>query len=162
MPMLNPQRLCLLVPPPVVMLVLGLLMWAVSDLPIAFLQAGSFARVFPAEVAWGFYLLGAALMTGAIAAFVLAKTTVNPMKPGSASTLLTKGVFACSRNPIYLADLLLLTGWCIALGNVFNLLWLVGFVVYITRFQIIPEELVLVELFGAEYIDYCTRVRRWI
>lgn len=162
MSLLNPQRLCLLVPPPVVMLTLGLLMWAVSVLPITFLQAGSFAQDLLAEVAWGFYLLGAVLMISAIAAFVLAKTTVNPMKPANASSLLTGGVFAYSRNPIYLADLLLLTGWCIALGNVFNLLWLAAFVVYITRFQIIPEELALVEVFGAQYIDYCTRVRRWM
>ncbi len=162
MAILMSQRLSLLIPPPVVMVITGLLMWLTSIAPSGFLRTGSFSGMLQAEVAWGFYLLGAALLVWSIAAFILAKTTVNPMRPAAASSLLTTGVFAFSRNPIYLADLFLLIGWGIALGNMFNFLWLGFFVGYITRFQIIPEEQALVKLFGDEYLDYCAKVRRWL
>jgi len=52
--------------------------------------------------------------------------------------------------------------WAVFLANPFAALWVVVYVLYITRFQIIPEERVLASLFGAEYEAYKGRVRRWV
>ena len=48
------------------------------------------------------------------------------------------------------------------LGNFFNVALLVLFPLYITFFQIKPEEKALTELFSDSYIQYCAETRRWI
>jgi protein-S-isoprenylcysteine O-methyltransferase Ste14 len=49
---------------------------------------------------------------------------------------------------MYLGGLVMLTGWAILLSNVVALLFLPAFVLYINRFQIVPEERALAALFG--------------
>jgi len=108
-------------------------------------------------------LLGLAFLIGALAVFqfVRSKTTVDPMVPNKAAKLVTSGLYKFSRNPMYLAMLLLLLALGIWLGNAFNTLLAAGFVGYMNRFQIIPEEETLNQLFGKEYREYCKMVRRW-
>jgi protein-S-isoprenylcysteine O-methyltransferase Ste14 len=55
-----------------------------------------------------------------------------------------------------------LTALAIGLGNPWLLLGPLAFVLFITRFQIIPEERVMAAKFGADYADYKARVRRWL
>lgn len=90
------------------------------------------------------------------------KTTVNPVKPESATSVVNTGVFAYTRNPMYVALLLLI----IALGLWWQHLSVficgVLFVSYMNRYQIKPEERALERLFGEEYLKYKNRVRRWI
>ena len=114
----------------------------------------------PAAVA--FLAAGVGLMAAAVASFVAANTTINPLKPSRASRLVTSGVFRLSRNPIYVGDLLVLVAIAVWLGQAANIALLAGFVWYIDRFQIRPEERALSTLFGAEYAAYCARVRRWL
>ncbi len=57
---------------------------------------------------------------------------------------------------------MILFAWLIWMGQWLNLVFLWAFIVYITRFQIVPEERVLLEKFGESYQQYCTQVRRWI
>ena len=95
-------------------------------------------------------------------AFRRAKTTVNPVKASLASSLVIRGVYRYTRNPMYVGLLLTLLAWAVFLANPLAVLWVVVYVLYITRFQIIPEERVLASLFGAEYEAYKGRVRRWI
>jgi protein-S-isoprenylcysteine O-methyltransferase Ste14 len=90
------------------------------------------------------------------------RTTVNPMRPDQTSSLVTSGIYRISRNPIYLADLVILVAWMVWLGAWINIIWLAAFVVYISRFQILPEERMLAGKFGEEWDSYCARVRRWI
>lgn len=147
-----------LIPPPVVVLITGLAMWAVNEyMPWAKL---AFAWRVPAAAA----LLALALlpMLAAVASFVAARTTINPMRPARASALITDGVFRLSRNPIYLGDLLLLLAYAVWLANALNVLLLLAFVWYLNRFQIEPEERALTEIFGERYLAYCARVRRWL
>jgi protein-S-isoprenylcysteine O-methyltransferase Ste14 len=94
--------------------------------------------------------------------FTRAKTSVNPLNISKASSLLTTGVFAWSRNPMYLAMACILIAWALFLSVAWTLLGPVLFVAFITRFQIVPEERVLADKFGAEYAAYRERVRRWI
>ncbi len=63
---------------------------------------------------------------------------------------------------MYLALLLVLLSLGIYLANPVSLLMLPGFVLYMNRFQIIPEERALTSNFGADFEAYRARVRRWL
>ena len=97
-----------------------------------------------------------------IAAFRRARTTVNPMSPESASSLVIVGIYRLTRNPMYLGFLLMLTGLAAGLSNAVAAALLPFFVLYLTRFQILPEERALEARFGADFVSYKGRVRRWI
>jgi len=94
--------------------------------------------------------------------FRKAQTTVNQLSPEKASSLVRTGVFSHSRNPMYVGLVLILFGWAVWLAALSNLVVLALFVLAITEWQIKPEEAVLRSLFGQEYSDYCSSVRRWI
>ena len=147
-----------LIPPPVIVIVIGTLMWAVNrTLPLGGLES---AWREPAALA--LLAAGMLLMLAAAVQFMLAKTTINPLRPSRASSLITTGVFAISRNPIYLADLLILAAAAVWLGNALNAPLLALFVWIINRFQITPEEHALSARFGEAYAAYRARVRRWM
>ncbi|MBL1378622.1 methyltransferase family protein [Zobellella iuensis] len=149
------RRLLWLPPPGVVALTAGL-MWLV--------RRWSGGQAFAGQGLAALLVLAAGLALMAVAAWQLlrAHTTVLPFHPEQASHLVTTGVFRRSRNPIYLADLLLLLAWLLWLGSLFNLLWLAAFVIYMNRVQIAAEERALAAKFGKPYLDYCARVRRWL
>ena len=147
-----------LVPPPVVAAIVGAVMWAVDRT----LELGKFESALQAPAAGILLIVGLLLMLCAVASLVAARTTVNPLRPSRASSLVTTGIFRISRNPIYLGDLVVLAALAVWLGNAVSALLLVPFVAYINRFQIIPEERALTKLFGQRYIAYCSKVRRWL
>ena len=146
------------VPPPIVALVLALLMWLTPAV------AGLMQIPYPGRVLSALVLvcIGQSIAIAGIVAFRRARTTVNPVKASMASSLVIQGVYRYTRNPMYVGLLLTLLAWAVFLANPFAVLWLVVFVLYITRFQIIPEERALASLFGAEYEAYKARVRRWV
>ena len=146
------------VPPPIVVLVLALLMWLTPAV------AGLVQIPYPARVLCAVVLVcvGQGIGIAGMLAFRRAKTTVSPVKPGLTSSLVIRGVYRYTRNPMYVGFLLTLLAWAVFLANPLAVLWVAVYVLYITRFQIIPEERVLVSLFGAEYEAYTARVRRWV
>jgi protein-S-isoprenylcysteine O-methyltransferase Ste14 len=97
-----------------------------------------------------------------VVALSRAGTTVNPMKPASSSSLVVTGIYSVTRNPMYLGVLLVLLAWAINLANALTVLFLPGFVWYMGRYQIEPEERALASLFGSAFTAYAARVRRWI
>ncbi len=104
--------------------------------------------------------LGAVLMVWSIRHMGRAKTTVIPhLKP---QHLVTDGPFGFSRNPIYLADALMLTGFILLLGSLVALPVVAGFVVLIEIRFIRAEEARLVEGFAAQYADWSAKTRRWL
>jgi protein-S-isoprenylcysteine O-methyltransferase Ste14 len=146
------------VPPPVVGLVLALGMWAISRLTPT-VDAALLPRVVAGAVLAD---IGGAFSAAGITAFRHAKTTLNPMKPEAASALVTGGVYRFTRNPMYVGLFFVTLGWAAVLGAPWGLLGPVGFIVYITRFQIVPEERVLRSTFGQAYTGYLGQVRRWL
>jgi protein-S-isoprenylcysteine O-methyltransferase Ste14 len=146
------------VPPAVVVVFMAMLMWlASSALPVL-------GFVFPAQRLCAVILAvaGAVTITLGVASFKRARTTINPMKPGSSSSLVVSGVYAVTRNPMYLGLLLVITGWAVFLSNVLAFFFLPAFVFYMNRFQIEPEERALTARFGAEFVAYKSRARRWL
>lgn len=144
------------VPPPVVFLLAGFLMWFLSS--GAHAPVGSI-RVIGIVLCW---LAGTAFSIAGIVSFKKARTTVNPLKPEAASTLVVSGVYQVTRNPMYVGLALLLVAWSLYLGSPLSLLGFIAFVAYITRFQIMPEEKAMLTLFGDAYSQYAQRVRRWL
>lgn len=145
------------VPPVLVLIIFGAFMYVLSRfLPVGYFDF--FGRNYLM-----YALLVLAVLIGFIALFQFfsMKTTVDPIAPLKATKLVTSGLYQFSRNPMYLGMLLVLLAWGIWLGNAFNVLLAAGFVGYMNRFQIIPEEAALSQLFGKEYRQYCTLVRRW-
>jgi len=106
-------------------------------------------------------LIGAILGLAGIVSFAKARTTVDPHRPKKATRLVTTGIYRFSRNPMYLSLAVLLIAAFFYLGTLSSLVMVPLFVFYINNFQIGPEEEVLSELFGDEYQQYCTQVRRW-
>jgi protein-S-isoprenylcysteine O-methyltransferase Ste14 len=107
-------------------------------------------------------LAAAALVLSAVLAFIRHRTTVDPLHPERASVLVTGGVFRLSRNPMYLAMALALGAWCLVWPHLAGPFWLAGFVLWIDRLQIVPEERFLSARFGADFATYRARVRRWL
>lgn len=152
------HQLELKIPPPLVALVIALAMWLMSHyaptVPMSFAVRIGLTIVIA--------LVGAAFSISGGIAFRRAKTTVNPMTPDKASSLVTAGVYRITRNPMYVGLLLALVAWAMLLGSLYLLLGPVLFIAYISRFQIAPEERILLGLFGEEYADYLKRVRPWL
>ena len=146
------------VPPPILALCLALLMWFASSLvsPVA-VPFG--VRV---GVALALVVIGQSISISGMVSFRRAKTTMNPIKASAASSLVTSGVYRYTRNPMYLGLSVTLMAWAVFLSNLLALVAVPLFVLYISRFQIRPEERVLSSLFGAEYAAYKQRVRRWL
>jgi protein-S-isoprenylcysteine O-methyltransferase Ste14 len=146
------------VPPPVVLAV-----FAAGTVLAARQWPGAAVR-FPGQaiVAVSMAGVGIAVIAAGIARFRRARTTVNPLKPEEASALVEQGIFARTRNPMYLGMALGLAGLAVWLGHAAGPVMLAGFVGYITRFQIVPEERALRANFGGAFDAYAARVRRWI
>lgn len=146
------------IPPPLVAVICALLMW---------LSAGQWPTV-EAPGSWrlvGSLVLlvsGVGVCLAGVICFHRAKTTVNPLKPASASVLVTSGIYRVTRNPMYLGFALVLVAWAVLLASPFAWLGVAVFVLFINRFQILPEERALRRLFGEALDEYCARVRRWI
>lgn len=146
------------IPPAATVLLTAALMWALGRLAPA-LDLMLPWRMGLAAAAFG---LGAVCAVAGIVAFRRARTTVNPTTPDASTTVVDTGIYRVSRNPMYLGMLLLLTGWACLLANALAVLGLPLFVLYMNRFQIIPEERALQARFGDKYLDYRRAVRRWL
>lgn len=103
---------------------------------------------------------GVAIMLAAIAQMTLARTTVIPRR--DPSSLVTGGLFSLSRNPIYLADAILLTGAILWLDAILALPLVASFVWLIQSRYIRDEEARLTLAFGPEFDLWAGRTRRWI
>ena len=155
MPRIRFNRLELKIPPPVIVGVGGLLNW--------------FATHWATDLFSPPWLLIAALIVvsgvfgvAGVLGCLRCKTTVHPWSPDETSVLVTQGVFRLSRNPMYLALLLLLLAFYLYQPTWFSPLVFVVVTWYLTRFQILPEERILSEKFGDQYAQYASSVRRWL
>lgn len=148
----------LVIPPPVQGIITAIIMWgvalAIPQLSVPF--RGSFLLML-ALIAVGFIIEVIAIFM-----FMRAKTTVNPLAPQKTQKLVISGLYKYSRNPMYLGLCFMLLGYAVWLANPISTLVLFGFVWWITEFQIKPEEEVLREKFGQDYLDYQSQVGRWL
>ncbi len=89
-----------------------------------------------------------------------AGTSIKPTVPTTA--LVTTGPFRFSRNPLYVSVTLFYLGIAIAARSLWALALLLVVLVVMQRGVIDREERYLERRFGADYVRYKERVRRWI
>jgi len=106
-------------------------------------------------------LTAAALYAAVGWKFTRARTTIDPTQPHRTTSLVTSGVFERSRNPIYVADALLLASHAAWLGRPLALVGVPALLLALHP-QIRAEERALSERFGGEYAAYVARVPRWL
>lgn len=147
------------VPPPLVGVIIAGAMWFIASSLPPLLPLPVPARL---PVAIILALVGVAIALSGVISFRRAQTTVNPLKPETSTALVSSGIYRITRNPMYLGMLAVLLAWAAYLSSAWALLGPVAFALYITRFQIIPEERALQSLFGTTFVEYTQRTRRWL
>lgn len=152
------KALELKIPPVLLLLIFGVLMWLIDDLLPQYSQHWPWHQ----WAAWSLFLLGVFLIVAGFISFRRAHTTVDPTRPEKASLVVKTGIYRMSRNPMYLGFLMMLLAFMFKLSNPVTLLALPLFVLYMNQFQIKPEEKALQKRFGNDYIEFYNNVRRWI
>lgn len=143
------------IPPPVIAIGCGALIYLLRD--HFRVQSG-----FNVYIAALIFFASFAVIILAMREFRRARTTVNPLRPETASSLVQSGVFSLSRNPMYLGLFGLLLAWTVYLGAPAGVAALALFVIWMNLLQIRPEEKAMAELFEDDFSRYCSRVRRWL
>src|SRR5262245_28602169 len=152
------KTLELRVPPVAVVIACAVGMWLLQRaFPPLGLASGVRAVLAMLLVAAGMFVIVAGILE-----FRRARTTVNPLQPDAATSVVSSGVYRWSRNPMYVGMLLLLAAWAAWLDRWIVWLALPLFVLYMNRYQVLPEERALRARFGAPFDEYCRRVRRWL
>ena|SRR5947209_319063 len=153
----KPDRAPIIAPPPLLALAcIGLAFVGRHFKPLPLYSGSEASRM----------VVGSVLIASAIGIFIAARgamaahgTDPNPYRPTHA--VVVTGLYRFSRNPIYIAFLLVV----LAFAFFANSFWFVigaGLLLFILRFGVIDrEERYLGDKFGAQYTDYCRRVRRW-
>ncbi|SFD60024.1 methyltransferase family protein [Pseudoalteromonas denitrificans] len=146
------------IPPPIVVLFVGLVMWGAALVtPVQAINQMIQISLIVITLCLGIFFCIAGVVS-----FKLAKTTVNPLKPEAASSLVSSGIYKVSRNPMYLGFVLFLIAWAVYLASFIAGLGIIVFIIYMNQFQIIPEEKALKILFSSEFEVYQLKVRRWL
>jgi len=146
------------IPPPLVAVITAAGIWWLSK----FTSTLDLVATVKYSLVFGFTLAGIFFALSGAISFRLAKTTVNPLKPETASALVTSGVYQFTRNPMYVGFVAFLCAWVSFLGAVWGVGFIGVYIAYIQRFQIMPEERALTKIFKDEFIEYKTRVRAWL
>ena len=144
------------IPPPLVALTFGFLINYTKDI---------FPKIeISNEIIFGSFMIiiGLFIILSAIILFKKYKTTITPLNPSNATKLIVHGIYKFSRNPMYLGLLLVLSGIGIIQNPIGGLLFVPSFILYLNRFQIIPEESAMFDLFKDDFLKYKENVRRWI
>ena len=110
----------------------------------------------------GLALAGLALAGVGVVEFRRAKTTVDPRFPGRTTSVVRTGVYRFSRNPMYVGFAAAVLGIVVWAGSAAGLAAIPLFVGYMNRFQIGPEEQMMLERFEDAYSRYMREVRRWL
>lgn len=152
------RRLELRVPPVVLTLVAASLMWLLARTTPGFAWPGRLRATMAVTLLAG----GMAVAVFAVREFRANRTTVNPLQPAAASSMVQSGIYRHTRNPMYLGMVLVLAAWSVWLASPAAMAVLPVVAVYLDRFQIVPEERVLATRFGRDFDEYRRSVRRWL
>jgi protein-S-isoprenylcysteine O-methyltransferase Ste14 len=137
--------------------------WLVLFMLVAWLQSQFLPLIppFPATRHLGTSGIVAGLVVILVAAFQFRahQTTILPREVPRA--MIDTGLYAYSRNPIYVADALILAG-CALRWDLAALVLVPVFAIVITRRFILGEEAGLRAAFGPAFEAYAARVRRWV
>jgi len=144
------------IPPPIVTLIFGLIIFFSKSLfPIFNFNNSNYVSLI-------FLIFGFIILITAVKSFKKHQTTINPLNPDQASTLVNSGIFSFTRNPMYLGMLFILLSISFNFNILGGIIICFLFKIYITIFQIMPEEEAMEKIFGKDFVEYKNKVRRWI
>jgi protein-S-isoprenylcysteine O-methyltransferase Ste14 len=148
-------------PPPIVMLISAIMAMILSQKSVEFIQQ----KVTTVDdFIWPlvFFIAGIVVAIAGVKEFKHYHTTISPTHPENTTSLVTSGIYQFTRNPMYLGMLIVLLGWADLLDSFLAYSGALVFFLYISAFQIKPEEDVMKDKFGQEFSQYCGQVRRWL
>ena len=119
------------IPPPIVTLVFGLLIYFSQGI------FPSITNQLTFYVGISFMLLGFSILISAVGSFKRSKTTVNPLNPEQATKLVTDKIFTYSSNPMYRGMATILSSLALVFTLVGGILCIALCFFYITTYQII-------------------------
>ena len=144
------------IPPPIVTLAFGLMIYFSRNI------FPDIKNIIFYILSLFFIILGPFILISAVRSFKAEQTTINPININNASSLVISGVFKYSRNPMYLGMVFILLALSFRFNLVGGILFTSIFIMYITKFQIIPEEAAMKSIFGEDFNKYKNKTRRWI
>jgi|TARA_B100000242_G_scaffold163022_1_gene116553 protein-S-isoprenylcysteine O-methyltransferase Ste14 len=144
------------IPPPIVTLAFGLMIYFSRNI------FPDINNIIFYVLSLFFIILGPFILISAVRSFKAEQTTINPININNASSLVISGVFKYSRNPMYLGMVFILLALSFRFNLVGGILFTSIFIMYITKFQIIPEEAAMKSIFGEDFNKYKNKTRRWI
>ncbi len=124
------------------------------------LRRGWLSKAMVPIIGWSLIALGLLLIFPAIRRFIVSHNTLIPVKP--ANSLQTTGIYALSRNPMYMGLLFLYCGIAFFQGNWWTFILVPMLILVVHSYIIKKEENYLLRAFGEEYNAYKKRVRSWI
>lgn len=140
--------------------ILLLITWALMILASIF---APLATTLPAPWAYiGLPIAALGLLLSIIGARTFKAKETNIMTFDKPDKLVTTGLFAWSRNPMYLGFATCALGGAIFMGTLSPLIIAGMFCITLDRWYVRFEEAMMHATFGAEYASYCAQVRRWI
>jgi protein-S-isoprenylcysteine O-methyltransferase Ste14 len=145
-------------PPPLIFFIMlimgGVIHWIFS---VELMPFELKSRMF---MAGPFFILAGLLAGCAFTTMLKAKTAINPNR--TTTMIVCQGPFLFTRNPLYLALLMVYAGITVLINSVLMLVfWGVLFIIF-DRLIVAREEVYLEKKFKEEYLDYKEKVRRWI
>ena len=120
------------IPPPIVTLAFGLMIYFSRNI------FPDINNIIFYVLSLFFIILGPFILISAVRSFKAEQTTINPININNASSLVISGVFKYSRNPMYLGMVFILLALSFRFNLVGGILFTSIFIMYITKFQIIP------------------------
>ena len=144
------------IPPPIVTLAFGLMIYFSRNI------FPDINNIIFYVLSLFFIILGPFILISAVRSFKAEQTTINPININNASSLVISGVFKYSRNPMYLGMVFILLALSFRFNLIGGILFTSIFIMYITKFQIIPEEAAMKSIFGEDFNKYKNKTRRWI
>ena len=145
--------------PPPVLTVLSIAAIGLSGRLVPSIESSSIFYTCAASLCSG---VGIGFLIWAGVLFEKEKTTVNPFRPNKTASIVDSGPYRFTRNPMYLGMILLIIGSGFWFQQWTSILVVIAFWFYMNETQIKPEERALTEKFEEEYVDYMSKVRRWI
>ena len=118
------------------------------------------APMFVQNLGFVFAAVGFTLGILALIEFKRVRTALNPKNP--IRNLITSGVYRYTRNPIYLGFVFMLIGLPLSMGTYWGVILVWPLVTFTNNMIIKREESYLTKEFNTQYLDYCSRVRRWL
>ena len=134
-------------------LIIAILLRRLLPLPIA----------VPVFIQWlGLGLSALGFVLGVLALNEFRRTRAAQTAKRAGTGIISTGIYQYTRNPVYLGFVFMLIGMTLSMGTYWGVILAWPLVIFMNNLVIKPEEISLEKRFKSQYIDYKSKVRRWL